>query len=336
MLAPDDRVNFLDLLRPPEGAVLTHAVGTTFALDLLSSLQVPLAISGGSSTDLSDHIAVLAALRTTIDKIDIFHQCGQIIVPARPIRIMSLLEPAVHAITPGHGHAFRPQVWLARYERDEEIHLRLLVLTRDLTQDTGWDVVVALDGFVARHPFAVNRPLARLIQHLATSTVVPLAADRRQRLVDLSEELRYAVWEVPSDFDELGFHSLGIPGVRPSADFSGDRLVVVSPALDARGLHRLTADITGALAIVSTQTALDGLEPGQLSDDATCFVPRAAADIPPSGDRPTAGNSISGLHANLFGVERGSQVSLFVGSTTATHAAFAGDIGFLVQLHGRA
>ncbi|MDY6811447.1 MAG: hypothetical protein SW127_20960, partial [Actinomycetota bacterium] len=51
---------------------------------------------------------------------------------------------------------------------------------------------------------------------------------------------------------------------------------------------------------------------------------------------PTAGNSISGLHANLFGVERGSQVSLFVGSTTATHAAFAGDLGFLVQLHGRA
>ena len=45
MLRPDERQHLLELLRPPAGCKLDVAVGTTYSLDLISALMLPLSFS---------------------------------------------------------------------------------------------------------------------------------------------------------------------------------------------------------------------------------------------------------------------------------------------------
>lgn len=46
MLSPDDRTLLVDLLTPPEGFTLHHAIATTFTLHLTALLPVPLGFAG--------------------------------------------------------------------------------------------------------------------------------------------------------------------------------------------------------------------------------------------------------------------------------------------------
>ena len=48
MLRPDERQHLLELLRPPAGCKLDVAVGTTFSLDLISALMLPLSFAGAA------------------------------------------------------------------------------------------------------------------------------------------------------------------------------------------------------------------------------------------------------------------------------------------------
>ena len=45
MLNPNTRLIYLDELRPPEGYKLDRALATTFSLDLLSLLMLPLSMA---------------------------------------------------------------------------------------------------------------------------------------------------------------------------------------------------------------------------------------------------------------------------------------------------
>ena len=45
MLRPDERQHLLELLRPPAGCKLDVAVGTTYSLDLISALMLPLSFA---------------------------------------------------------------------------------------------------------------------------------------------------------------------------------------------------------------------------------------------------------------------------------------------------
>ena len=45
MLRPDERQHLLELLRPPDSCTLDVAVGTTYSLDLISALMLPLSFA---------------------------------------------------------------------------------------------------------------------------------------------------------------------------------------------------------------------------------------------------------------------------------------------------
>ena len=45
MLRPDERSHLMQLLRPPAGCKFSLAVGTTFSLDLISALMLPLSFA---------------------------------------------------------------------------------------------------------------------------------------------------------------------------------------------------------------------------------------------------------------------------------------------------
>ena len=68
MLNPAQRSHLLELLRPPPGYRLDVAIGTTFSLDLLSALIVPLSFAffdweHADGRPVADPLALLEALR---------------------------------------------------------------------------------------------------------------------------------------------------------------------------------------------------------------------------------------------------------------------------------
>lgn len=64
MLEPDSRSLLSDLLRPPAGFQLSHAVGTSFTMTLEAALSIPLAFAGAVEVD--DEVGILGAVRRAI------------------------------------------------------------------------------------------------------------------------------------------------------------------------------------------------------------------------------------------------------------------------------
>ena len=341
MLAPDHRHVLLDLLRPPPGYVLDGAVGTTFTLGLETALVVPLAFASFRLSTTSDPIAVMEAVRAASEKVDLFCQAGQISVPRQATGLFAFLEPMVHDVRRPPGHLFHPKVWFLRYvAEDEPPAVRLLCLTRNLTDDASWDVALRLDGSEESRPKAANRPLADFLLALPAMTVQELDPARVARIEALAQSARRAEWEGPDDVNQPPvFWPLGLPGRSLTPDFSGYRHLVVAPFMNAEGLDVVAPSPASEVSVVSRVEDLDQLATDIVDTLAETLVVSAAADL----DDPEAPTEeltdrdrLVGLHAKLYVVERNRSAHVFIGSANATGAAFGGNVEFLVELVGGA
>lgn len=325
MLAPDDRSVLLDLLRPPAGMRLDVGVATTFTLDLEAALVAPLAFASFDAAGPGDPIAALEAVRSVADRLTIFCQAGAMRVPQAASDLFAFLEPMVHEVRrPRPGFLFHPKLWALRFTDDDGHQAaRLLVPTRNLTNDASWDAALRLDGPIGR-PHGFNRPLADLVRWCLSNGVRPVAPDRAAAIEDLVETLRRVDWELPEDVLELSFHAMGI-GTRHRPDFSGWRHLVVSPFVNDAGVEIVapSTDVT----IVSRPEQLNRLSP-ELVSTLDC---RWLTSIDLDGTE-TAEAPLGDLHAKIIVAERGKRAHFFVGSANATDAAFSGNVEVLVEL----
>jgi hypothetical protein len=229
MLAPADRRLLLDVLAPPAGYSLDHALGTTYTLDLLALLRVPLAAtalpwSGSKGGPVDNPFALLTALRRNAGRVSLFCHAGATKVPANHIPLLAFLESSVHPVTPPtRGGVFHPKCWLLRFTPEydgEPVRYRLLVLSRNLTFDRSWDTALSLDGELLERQRrnSPNRPLAEFFAALpamasAAGHALPTVANERIEL--LTSEVRRVEWSLPEAFDAIAFHPIGHDG-KPS------------------------------------------------------------------------------------------------------------------------
>lgn len=356
MLAPDDRRLLLDSLAPPDGYRLDQGVGTTFSLDLVALLRVPLAFTvfdwqqpDGSPT--ADPHALLAALRQYADRLTVFCQAGQISVPRHDHRLLSQLEDAiVEAKSPTEGGVFHPKVWALRFIAPEDpVRYRLLVLSRNLTFDRSWDAALVLDGELTDRTrrIASSRPAADFVASLENCAITPLSATARARLRMIAHDLARVRWELPEHFERLVFHPIGYDG-QPAWPFSGDirRMLVVSPFVRKRALERLAQYGAGHRLVSRLETLAgftrdelasfdpieildDALQPDDL-DEAPTLMGQVADDE--AALDPTT--ELTGLHAKLYVADAGWKSRLWIGSANATDAAFERNVEFLAELQG--
>lgn len=328
LLPPDGRLLLTDLLRPPPGYRLDRAVATTFTLDLDSLLTAPLAFAAHAMREQQDPISVMDGVRRSADRVDVFCQAGQISAPPGNSSLLLLLEQIIHPVRcPRPGKLFHPKMWLVRYANDDDCVLRLVVLSRNLTNDRSWDVCLSLDGVIGTRPDTANASVVKLLRHSMSLAVQPVPPDRQTAIDQLLEDLRRAIWELPDGFQDMTFHVLGVPGFRPPS-FDGTRHLIMSPFVETGGLDTC-APGTGALTIISRQEQLDRLPDGAL-DGCTVFVLNDLAALELGDEAGPA--HLLGLHAKTYIVEKGHRARVIVGSANATSAAFTGNVELLVEL----
>lgn len=352
MLPPDSRAVLLDHLRPNSGFGLGAAVATTFTLSLPAAVIPPLAFSAfsGAGSPGQDPISQLEAVRAAAGRIDIFCQAGNIALPAKAADLFAFVEPMVHGVRRPPGGLFHPKLWFIRYDADDSpaTEHRLLVLTRNLTHDRTWDVVVRLDSSsVGPRARRENAPLADLLVSLPGRAVSGLAEDRAARVIGLGEEARRVVWEHPEPAKSIDFHYLA---EGRGLDLAGQRHLVISPFLNVEGL-RLATKGSGDVTVVSRAEELDqldegtageitayvldemaGIDPGDGTDEAT----EGVEDSAEQGTRTNGGTFLSGLHAKVYVIEPDGkqQPRLLIGSANATDAAFGSNVEFMVEFRG--
>lgn len=353
MLDPDRRLLLFDALRPPPGAVFERAVGTTFSLDLEALITAPVAFAlfdahlaeSGDRTRINV-LAVMEGVRRHAANIDLFCQAGQIALPDRHQSLTAFLERSVHATTaPDHRGIFHPKVWAIRYRMpDGSPSYRLLVLSRNLTFDTSWDVMVQLDGTPSDDPRLAdrNRPLTDFVAALPALCTRPLDAARRAGIDSLAGELSTVEWERPDQVTSFEFLAGGLADRRLTLPVRGNRAMIISPFVSGEQLIAL-GGLADETILVSRTESLDAVPASTLEGFAEVLVLDEGATLDGgeygSGSAleevaERAGCELSGLHAKVVVVDRGPGADFVTGSMNATGAGWRHNVEFGLLLRG--
>lgn len=355
MLPPNQRELYLSALRPPPGFQLDRAIGTTYSLDLMTMLSLPLSFALLDMTDRegklpSDPVALLHALRAYANRLTIFCQAGGIAVPAQRHPLYAHLEEVIVPVRK-EGGAFHPKIWALRFTSPgEPVRYRFLCLSRNISGDPSWDTLLALDGELVerQNAFARNHRLANFLLALPRLAADGLHKRHRSAVTLFAKELRRVRFQLPEPFEDYEFYPMGLPGFMPPKVAKGARrLLVLSPFLSAPFLREIAETVPAAI-LISREDSLDAIDADTLGkfekvhaiDDAASGNDEAAetADAPaplvtPSDDR--AADAARGLHAKLYLADAGWNSELWTGSANATSAGFHRNVEFLTRLTGR-
>ena len=347
MYSTQDRKLFLEALKPPVGYQVDAVIGTTYSLDLVSLLTVPLTFTMLDAHDEEgnlqlDPLKLLEAVRRHAGKLAIFCQAGAIHIPRQHRSIYGYLEPRVVEVQPSDlDGVFHPKVWVCRYTAPEQpVKYRLMVQSRNLTFDRSWDVMLSLDGELQnrQNAFAANHPLGDFIEALPAMAVHAMDPSIREMVSRVQHEIRRVVFEIPEPFEEMTFWPLGIARHKQwPFDTRMDRTLVISPFVSGPLLERLGKKGNHHQLITRTES-LDQLSEQSLTSFDTVYVLQDAG-LPESVDQEEEeefeSESGEGLHAKVYVCDAGWNANVWIGSANATVHAFTKNIEFLVELRGK-
>ncbi|MCY4601398.1 MAG: phospholipase D family protein [Acidobacteria bacterium] len=368
MLLPDSRTVAFDLIRPPSGYRLDFAVLTTYTLDLEALLALPLSVlahpDGGLEELLADPLRLHQAIREAGDRVHAFVDETGIAIPhgARPL--YSMLESSVHPVRAPNGGSFHPKVWVARFTaavgdartaKDAEGSpppdlLRVAILSRNLTFDRSWDVALVSEAPPrdVRRRVTESRPLGDFLSALPQLATTPIDQVLAARVQTLAHQVARTAFPAPEGFDSpIAFHALGLSRSRRTwqPPSTGYRMLAIAPFVNRTGLDAVARLSDEERILVSRREELDKLSGDALADWNKKFVladtaQDEAEDEDGAADRdepaPVASARPAGLHAKMFAIEHGWDVTWYLGSANLTHAAFTGsNVEAMASIKGR-
>jgi HKD family nuclease len=322
----NDRLDYGRLLMPPPDYVLTKAIGTTYSLDLNTLLAIPVALfyskelSGDFTKDKYD---VLDAIQKTADVVSIYCQKGKIKVPKKENKLFAFLEDCIHEVIPPiENSSFHPKVWVLRYEKEEEIAYRIIVLSRNLTFDRSWDLAVSSDGKVGKRNIKDNTPIIDFLQYLNVKDQGFL------------EELKRVEFELPEGFDSLKFHPIGVDKyTNPVKKQIFNALLVLSPFVDKPTLDILKKVGKRHRYLFSREEELRSLPEAGLDKYESYYLNPLIVDGETRSDEGEEEAANQNLHAKLFIGTTFNDHTWFLGSANATAPAFSErNIEFMVEM----
>ncbi len=353
MLEPGRRRLFMDTLRPPEGYALDRAVGTTFTLDLMALLAVPLAFTFRDAQDRDGQLAteplsLLESARRYADRIVVFCHGGRTGVPRAGQPALAFIEQSVVAAFPPPESirgVFHPKVWVLRYMArddtgDEPIRYRMVCQSRNLTFDTSWDSSLVLDGELARERvrgYSVNRPLADFIRTLPGLAHESISNSQEESIEVLADELPRVRFDAPEGLELSRFLPFGVSHRNPPyPDLERRPLLLISPFLDGEFLRSVETRRRRSVLISRREALLTApAEVVGAFDEVYAF--RSGLEPEPE-DSEESLPPLAGLHAKIYVIDDGWRARVGIGSANSTGAALGNpprNVEFMVELVGK-
>lgn len=360
MLKPTiDRLDYGALLQPPEGFVVSAAIGTTYSLDLdaLVGMCIALGLSGSVDSQLMKNpVYLLEALRKTADKVVLFCEAGQIKLPANISPLYMLLEKMVYQVAlkktakMKRSPSFHPKFWLIKYESNsKDILYRAVVLSRNLTFDHSWDIAVSLDGKPRGDNSGLSQPISEFLTYLATyipGNDINTKLKRKavlvlsKELLNVSFTLDHKVFKdfqfIPEGIRSKNGETYSITNTRLYKD-TFHEVVIVSPFLSPEVIRNFNDRNTNienpSCTLITRKTALENLKPECCSKFKIYTMKDQIID---GEDGISNSDSTSAykqdLHAKMYLYRKYSQSDLYLGSPNATHSAMNGNVELMLRL----
>jgi hypothetical protein len=343
MIQPGARSTLTEALIPPVGYTFDAGVATTYSLDLGTLMTLPLQLAWLAASDdaeaQSDPIRLLEGLRRVAKRLTVFADRGRIQIPRVPHALMGLLEEMIYEVQAPHEGAFHPKCWVLRFVADDlrrEPCIRLLILSRNLTDDRSWDLNLLLEGRPMGGMQKSNREIAAFVRGLFGWSSKNIPSTRQQLVDSLGDDLHRCEWELPGGFEEVQFHVLGAGPKPRSFDFAScDEAVIISPFVTDGAIRAVVGNAPSRIALVSRIDQLALLEEGTRKLFDRVEVLNDEADW--GREEEVSNDACRGLHAKAFIMRRGWWTHLYVGSANCTNAALVAgkNVEVMAELVGR-
>ena len=345
MLNPNNnRLNYGNILYPPNNYELDFAIGTTYSLDLdaLVGSSISLGLSQETDSNLRENpIFLLEALRSTSDKIALFCENGRIHYPNKPTQLYILLEDIIfQANNPKEDSysSFHPKFWLLRFIGEvENVIYRFIVLSRNLTFDRSWDVTFTMDGVKTDDKTNKNDALAKFIEYLIIYSTNDVKTNKMNEII---EELSYIQFNLDSKiFDDFEFIINGIGEDysiqnQPLLIENWDELFIMSPFLSKnviKGFNSRNNKNSKAI-LITREMSLGKLKP----EDCSNFDVYKLKDVLIDGEDIVSDETQrilkQDIHAKMYLMERENESEFYLGSLNASHNAIYNNIEFMIKL----
>ncbi len=347
-----DRVDYGNLLIEDIEYELEQAVCLTYSLDMEALLGIPLCLGMRgemTSSQRSNPLYVLEAIRRTGKKLSVFCNAGCIKVPKSESRLFALMENCIHEVRmPSFKYNFHPKIWVVQYRNnvDDRIFIKVIVMSRNLTFDQSMDMAVEMAGFVGEKPNPKNQPLADMLQFVSQFD------DKKGGMNELIKNLMHVEeFELLDCFDDYNFHSFGIygksengikkiaaKGKLQSANnmFKNcNSLMIVSPFLTENTVLDILQGAERKCLITRETSVTKGIFDAfnNNPDDGIWIVDPVFSSNDALEDNESYGFADRDIHAKVYYTEKyGESHKLYVGSLNASHNAFNNNVEFLVEL----
>ena len=364
MLNPNnDRLDYGQVLAPPDNYTLDFAIGTTYSLDLDALVGACIALGLSEETDsdlMKNPICLLEALRATGDKVALFCEGGQIHTPNNITSLYILLEKIVFQVSTAKRKgiakfpSFHPKFWLIRYVDENGTPLyRVVVLSRNLTFDRSWDVTFTMDGKVNGRKTLKTSPVVDFVSYLTSNLPSDENAKTKlKKIRTIIRELPYVHFELNSrefeDFEFLptgvkssdgGFHSTNDKPFAPLFEDSFHEILIMSPFL-TNSVIKDFIDRNKYINHTDYMLFTRAMSLGKLrSDDCADFRIFTMKDAVVDGESTISEEMQQAqkqdIHAKVYMVRKYSDTYLYLGSLNASHNAIKGNVEFTIMLKAK-
>lgn len=347
-----DRLNYGELLLPPDGYSLESAIGTTYSLDLEALTAISIALGLKEETDsglLHNPISMLNALQKVSESIIIFCEAGQIKASSKPSPLNLLLEKMVVPVALpkkkglNYYPAFHPKTWMLKYRNsDGKNKYRFVVLSRNLTFDRSWDISLCIDSSEKIDQPEKTKPVVDFLSflHGQIKNTVQNARVKRRVLKSMMNSLENVSFCLDShEFGEdFQIMPLGIGADEYkmtedplltsdvwSANYTFNDLIVFSPFISGSLIgewNKKEHTIAGTKRVLITRKSeLSKLKPDQVNR----FRIYALKDDIVDGENQISDDNQEkkkqDIHAKIYIRRKYSDTSLYLGSMNASYAA---------------
>lgn len=359
-----DRLVYGDLLTPPPGYTLETAICTTYSLDLETLIASLVALGLNEATDtelLKSPVNTLHAIEKVSQRVLVFCESGQTRIPSVSSPLFLLLEKMIVPVALSGSSdksdypSFHPKTWTIRYvSRDEKPLYRFIVLSRNLTFDRSWDMVVSLEGQEESGGKRKVKPLLDFLAFLKNliNSIDPDAQKKRTLLEHLAssiEAVRFKTSETKRPFNDYEIIPLGIG--ESSYNMFHDELfdsrpghgihdiVTISPFISKGVIQRLDSDskfLTKSTrrVLITRRSELEKLNNTLKNTDVYVMKDSIVdGENALSDDDNNLATCKQDIHAKAYLSVKNSDVRILIGSMNASENGLGRNVEMMVRLY---